>query len=66
MFITLAASLTFLELAPAGAGWPATREEIDVWMNAPAEEALKLRPLPGNSLKVVARGDKKDEGGLAA
>ena len=43
------------------------REEIDVWMNAPAAEALKLqRPLPGNSLKIVARGDKKDEGGLAA
>jgi putative SOS response-associated peptidase YedK len=43
------------------------REEIDVWMNAPAEEALKLqRPLSDNSLKVVTRGDKKDEGGLAA
>ena len=35
-----------------------------VWMNAPAENALKLqRPLHGNSLKIVARGDKKDEGG---
>jgi len=44
-----------------------TREEIDVWMNAPAEAALKLqRPLADNSLKIVARGDKKDEGGLAA
>ena len=43
------------------------QEEIDVWMDAPAEEALKLqRPLPNNSLKIVARGDKKDEGGLAA
>jgi len=43
------------------------REEIDAWMNASAEEALKLqRPLPDNSLKIVARGDKKDEGGLAA
>jgi hypothetical protein len=43
------------------------REEIDVWMNAPAEEALKLqKSLPDNSLKVVAKGDKKDEGGLAA
>jgi len=43
------------------------RDEIDVWMNAPAEEALKLqRPLLDNSLKIVARGDKKDEGGLAA
>jgi putative SOS response-associated peptidase YedK len=43
------------------------REEIEVWMNAPAEEALKLqRRLPDNSLKIVARGDKKDEGGLTA
>jgi hypothetical protein len=36
-------------------------------MNAPAGEALKLqRPLSDNSLKIVAKGDKKDEGGLAA
>src|SRR5580692_7795879 len=44
-----------------------TRDEIDLWMNAPAAKALKLqRPLPDNSLKIVARGDKKDGGGLAA
>ena len=43
-----------------------TREEIDVWMNAPAADVLKLqRPLADNTLKIVARGDKKDGGGLA-
>ena len=44
-----------------------TREEIDLWMTAPAAEALKLqRPLPDDTLTIVARGEKKDEGGLAA
>jgi putative SOS response-associated peptidase YedK len=44
-----------------------TREEIDVWMSASAEEALKLqRPLADDALMIVARGEKKDEGGLAA
>ena len=44
-----------------------TREEIDVWMSAPAGEALKLqKPLPDNALKIVARGERQDEGGLAA
>jgi putative SOS response-associated peptidase YedK len=44
-----------------------TREEIDIWMSTPAEEALKLqRPLADDALMIVARGEKKDEGGLAA
>ncbi len=43
------------------------REEIDLWMSAPAGEVLKLqKPLPDNALKIVARGERQDEGGLAA
>jgi putative SOS response-associated peptidase YedK len=42
-----------------------TQEEIDIWMTAPTSEALKLqRPLPDDALVIVARGGKKDEGGL--
>jgi putative SOS response-associated peptidase YedK len=38
-----------------------TPDEIDVWMNAPTEEALALqRPLPDASLVIVARGEKQD------
>jgi len=44
-----------------------TRDEIDLWMNAPAAEALKLhRPLPDGALMIVGRGTKQDEGGLVA
>jgi putative SOS response-associated peptidase YedK len=44
-----------------------TREEIDTWMTAPPEEALKLQhPVPDDALMIVTRGEKKDEGGLAA
>jgi len=44
-----------------------TRVEIDLWMTAPIEEALKLqRPLADGALTIVGRGGKKDEGGLAA
>ncbi len=37
-------------------------EDIETWMSAPAEEALRLqRPLPDGELMIVARGDRKDE-----
>ncbi len=43
-----------------------TREEIDLWMAAPSEEALKLRrPLPDDALKIITRGVEQDEAGLA-
>jgi putative SOS response-associated peptidase YedK len=36
-------------------------DEIETWMTAPAQEALRLqRPLPDGSLRIVARGDKQD------
>ena len=38
-----------------------TAEEIELWMAAPAEEALRLqRPLANGALTIVARGHKKD------
>ena len=39
-----------------------TREEIDVWINAPAADVLKLqRPFANNTLKIGARGTKRTE-----
>jgi putative SOS response-associated peptidase YedK len=38
-----------------------TREEVDTWMRAPADQVPVLqRPLPDCSLQIVARGTKQD------
>jgi len=38
-----------------------TAQDIDIWMNASKDEALKLqRPLPNGSLVIVAHGGKTD------
>ena len=38
-----------------------TETEIDRWMTAPKEDALKLqRPLPDGALKIVMTGEKED------
>ena len=40
-----------------------TEAEVEIWLTAPWETASALqRPLPDGSLKIVARGVKKDEG----
>ncbi len=40
-----------------------TPEEMNVWMTAPAADALKLqRPLPDGALRIVAQGAKEDGG----
>jgi putative SOS response-associated peptidase YedK len=42
-----------------------TRDEIDLWLTAPAEDALKLqRPLADETLRIVAQGEKEDKGDL--
>ncbi|SCB54128.1 hypothetical protein GA0061098_102384 [Bradyrhizobium shewense] len=38
-----------------------TADEVEIWMNAPADEALKLQqPLLDRTLRIVARGAKED------
>jgi len=38
-----------------------TPEEIETWMTASPEEALRLqRPLPDGALRIVSRGAKED------
>jgi putative SOS response-associated peptidase YedK len=44
-----------------------TPDEVETWMTAPPDEALKLqRPLPGGALRIVARGVKEDPAGSMA
>jgi putative SOS response-associated peptidase YedK len=39
-----------------------TPEEFEMWLSAPVEEALKLqRPLPDDTLEIVAEGHKSDQ-----
>jgi hypothetical protein len=41
---------------------PTTPEEIETWISAPAEGALRLqRPPPDGELKIVATGARKVE-----
>jgi putative SOS response-associated peptidase YedK len=43
-----------------------TLEEMEVWMTAPATDALTLqRPLPDGALRIVAQGRKEDSGSAA-
>jgi putative SOS response-associated peptidase YedK len=43
-----------------------TPEEVETWMTAAPDDALKLqRPLPDGALRIAARGVKEDPAGPA-
>ena len=45
-----------------GHGYGSNEGEFETWLSAPWPEAARLqRPLPDGALRIVARGEKKDE-----
>lgn len=44
-----------------------TPQQLDIWMTAPPQEALRLqRPLADEALVIVSKGERMDRGGFAA
>ena len=62
-FLTTAANAEVGAIHPKAMPVILTKDaEIEQWMIAPAEEALKLqRPLPDGTLKIVMTGEKEDQ-----